>query len=167
MITNLEELYFDQLRDLHSAESQLLVALPQMASNATNDELRAAFIHHLEETKGQLARITRICAEHGIEPTGEQCEAMRGLIKEAQKHIESTERGDVRDAVLIASANRVEHYEIAAYGVSKAFAGVLGFGDDADLLDESLDEESNADKLLTKIATGGLFSDGVNREAID
>lgn len=166
MIHNLEQLYQDQLRDLHSAETQLIAALPEMVSHSTNEELRTAFSNHLEETKGQLARITRICHSHGINPGGEECDAMKGLIKEAKKHLIETESGVVRDAVLIASGNRVEHYEIAAYGVAKAFAEALGFDEDAQMLSESLDEESEADTLLTGIATGGIFQTGINEEAI-
>jgi ferritin-like metal-binding protein YciE len=166
MINNLQDLYFDQLRDIYSAETQLVAALPEMIEHATNDDLRMAFSDHFEETKGHLARLGRICADHGIDPTGEDCEAMRGLVKEARKHLSEAAAGDVRDAVLIASANRVEHYEIAAYGVAKAFAKVLGFDDAADLLDETLEEEGRADKLLTKIATGGIFSSGINEEAL-
>jgi len=166
MINDLEQLYQDQLRDLHSAETQLITALPEMIRHSSNDELRDAFTHHLEETKGQLARITRICDGQGIEPTGEECDAMKGLIKEATKHIGETEPGNVRDAVLIACANRVEHYEIAAYGVAKAFAEALGYDEDAALLSDSLDEESAADTKITKIATGGIFRTGINEEAI-
>ncbi|MFT4176449.1 MAG: ferritin-like domain-containing protein [Luteolibacter sp.] len=164
-ITNLQQLYFDQLRDLYSAETQLVSALPEMVSNATSEDLKKAFSDHLEETHGHVARLQEICAEHGIAPEGEECEAMKGLIKEAKKHIASTSPGDVRDAVLIASANRVEHYEIAAYGVAKAFAKVLDYSSAVDLLDKTLEEEGAADKRITKIATGGLFTKGVNEEA--
>ena len=166
MINNLEELYYDQLRDLYSAETQLISALPEMIQHSTNKDLREAFTNHLEETKGQLGRLDRICADHGIDPSGEDCDAMRGLVKEAKKHLAETAPGEVRDAVLIASANRVEHYEIAAYGVAKAFAKILGFDDAADLLDETLEEEGSADKLITKIATGGLFTTGINEQAL-
>jgi len=166
MITNLEQLYYDQIRDLYSAETQLITALPEMAANATNKELKEAFEMHLEETRTQRGRLEKICARHGMTPEGEECDAMRGLVKEAKKHVTDTTPGDVRDAVLIASANRVEHYEIAAYGVAKTFAKCLGFSEDASLLDESLDEESAADDKVTKIATGGLFTSGVNQAAV-
>jgi len=166
MISNLEELYHDQLRDIHSAETQLITALPEMISHSSDKSLREAFTNHLEETKGQLARIVRICDEHGIESSGDECDAMKGLIKEAQKHLTQVKSGVVRDAVLIACANRVEHYEIAAYGVAKAFATALEYYEDADLLDESLDEEAAADAIITKIATGGIFVPGINKEAI-
>lgn len=166
MITNLEELYCDQLRDLYSAETQLIAALPEMASAASNQDLREGFTKHLEETREHRVRLDLICARRGIDPEGEDCDAMRGLIKEARKHVGETLGGEVRDAVLIASANRVEHYEIAAYGVTRAFANALGYEDDAKLLGESLDEEADTDEALTKIATGGLFGSGVNVAAI-
>ena len=166
MINNLEEVYYDQIRDLHSAETQLLEALPKMAQKASNNDLREAFESHLHETRRQKERLEDICRKHNISPEGETCEAMRGLVKEAEKHCAETTAGEVRDAVLIASANRVEHYEIAGYGSAKAFAKVLGFTDDAKILDETLDEESAADDKLTKIATGGLIGTGVNEAAV-
>lgn len=167
MITNLKDLYFDQLRDIYSAENQLVSALPEMIAHATHQDLRKAFADHLEETKNHVTRLDQICADHGISPSGEECDAMRGLIKEAKKHLAETTPGEVRDAVLIASANRVEHYEIAAYGVTKAFALTLGFDKAAELLDETLQEEGNADKVITKIATGGIFTTGVNQGAVN
>ncbi len=166
MITNLEELYRDQLRDIYSAETQLITALPEKAVAASNRDLREGFVKHLEETREHRVRLEEICARRGIDPEGEECDAMRGLIKEAKKHVGETLTGEVRDAVLIASANRVEHYEIAAYGVTRAFAKALGYDDDAKLLGDSLDEESATDEALTKIATGGLFGSGVNEAAI-
>lgn len=166
MITNLEQLYYDQIRDLFSAEMQLLEALPEMIENATSPELRSAFIRHLEETKQQQARLQAIAASHELILDGAECEAMRGLIRESRKHAFDTLEGDVRDAILIASGNRIEHYEIAAYGVARSFAQSLDFWDDADLLDESLREESLANDAITKVATGGLFRSGVNEAAI-
>ncbi len=166
MITNLQQLYVDQLRDLYSAETQLVAALPEMVSNSTDTDLREAFASHLEKTRGHVERLETIFADLGISPGGEECDAMKGLIKEAKKHLSETAPGNVRDAVLIASANRVEHYEIAAYGVTKAFAAALGYDGAVDLLDQTLQEEGTADHKLTKIATGGLFSSGVNEEAI-
>lgn len=166
MITNLKDLYYDQLRDLYSAETQLLKAMPTMKAAATSEALKDALGSHLEETREHAERLKRICASHGIAPEGETCDAMKGLIKEGEKHVEDTSPGNVRDAVIIASANRIEHYEIAGYGVAKAFAQVLEFDDDVDLLDKSLDEESNADTTITKIATGGLFSSGLNEAAV-
>jgi ferritin-like metal-binding protein YciE len=166
MISNLQQLYQDQLRDLHSAETQLISVLPEMASQASDPDLKEAFSKHLEETHEHKLRLETICAGMGIEPAGEDCDAMRGLIKEAKKHVAATTPGDVRDAALIACANRVEHYEIAAYGVAKAFADALGYDEAYRLLGDTLEEEGEADRVLTKIATGGLFSRGVNQEAI-
>jgi ferritin-like metal-binding protein YciE len=166
MISNLQEVYFDQLRDLYSAENQLIAALPEMVSAASNEELRDAFADHFEETQNHLVRLEQVFADHGITPNGEDCEAMRGLVKESRKHISQTAPGDVRDAILIAAANRIEHYEIAGYGVAKAFASVLGYDEAADLLDETLQEEGKADKTVTALATGGMFSSGINEGAI-
>ena len=166
MITNLEQLYYDQIRDIHSAETQLVAALPMMISNASSPDLRKTLAHHLEETKQQKSRIEFIASAHGIILEGAECEAMRGLIRESKKHMSDTLEGDVRDAVLIASGNRIEHYEIAAYGVARSFARCLDFWDDAELLDESLREESAADDAITKVAMGGLFRAGVNDAAV-
>ena len=165
MITNLEQLYIDQLRDLYSAETQLVAAIPDMAANASDATLREAFNHHLDETRTQRARLQEIFGFHGVAPEGEDCDAMRGLIKEATKHVANTQQGSVRDAVLIASGNRVEHYEIAAYGVARAFADCLGYDEDVKLLTKSIEEEGAADDTLTKIAKGGLFRNGVNETA--
>ncbi len=165
MMTSLEEVYFDQINDLRSAESQLLGILPKMAADATCPELRDAFTNHLKETQAQSDRLDVISERHGISHMEVTCEAMRGLLIEARKHMGDTQPGDVRDALLIACANRVEHYEIAGYGVAKAFASCLGFGDDADLLDATLQEEGAADATITKIATGGIFRSGVNEAA--
>ena len=165
MINNLTELYYDQLRDIYDAETQLINALPRMAAKASNADLKKAFEDHLQETREQCARLEEICQRHGIFPTGETCDAMKGLIREADKHSNETIGGDVQDALLIAAANRVEHYEIAAYGVARAFADILDFKEDVKQLDESLDEESDADKKITKLAVGGLFRTGVNEAA--
>ncbi len=166
MITNLQQLYFDQLRDLFSAESQLVAALPELARHATDEALRKAFNAHAGQTRNQRARLQDLFAHHGLNPGGEQCEAMRGLIREAKKHLNMTAAGNVRDAVLIASANRIEHYEIAAYGVARAFAECLGFDDDAHALLQSLTEEGEADDAFTSIAMGSLFRSGVNEAAL-
>ncbi len=166
MITNLEQLYFDQIRDLYSAETQLLGMLPQMAAHASCRELRNAFKDHLEETHTHCARLGTISELHDISHQTMACDAMRGLLREVTKHLTETTPGDVRDAVLIASGNRIEHYKIAGYGVAKAFANCLGLTEDADLLDKTLKEEGAADAAITKIATGGLFLSGVNSAAL-
>lgn len=165
MITNLEQLYFNQIRDLHSAETQLLGMLPQMAAHASSPALKDAFQDRLKETREHCSRLDEISDRHGIGQDAVHCEAMKGLLIETRKHLTETVPGDVRDAVLIASGNRIEHYEIAGYGVAKAFADCLGFSADSELLEETLKEESEADVAITKIATGGLFRSGVNQAA--
>lgn len=165
-MNNLKELYFDQLRDLFSAEQQLLRALPEMVTYASCPTLREALSKHLEETKKHKDRLEKIGRGHGITLEGEDCDAMRGLIKEAKKHIEQADAGDVRDVEMIACLNRIEHYEIAGYGVAKSFAKSLTFDDDVPLLDATLDEEGGADDVLTHLATGGLFTKGLNAAAI-
>jgi len=164
-LQTLDDLFVDQLQDLYSAEQQLVQALPKMASAASNDELREAFEHHLSETQEHVQRISEIFGEIGTTPSGETCEAMEGLIREGEQVL--TAQGDptVRDAALIAAAQRVEHYEIAAYGTARTLADDLDQDGAKDLLDQTLDEESNADKLLTKIATGGMFKAGINQQA--
>ncbi len=165
MITNLYDLYIHEIQDLHSAETQILEALPKMVARASSDELRDSFTKHLEETREQLNRIKKILGNHNERPENEECEATKGLLEEGQ-NLMNEMAGDVTDAGLITAAQRVEHYEIAAYGTAKAHAKLLDFDDDIKLLDETLDEESNANESLTKLATGGFFSSGVNSEAV-
>jgi ferritin-like metal-binding protein YciE len=163
-LDSLRNLFEHEIADLHSAETQLVAALPKLVQAASNDELRQAFEHHLGETREHVRRLEEIRAEIGSSMS-EQCEGMRGLIQEGEKIV--TENGDtaVKDAALIGAAQRVEHYEIAAYGTARTFADELGLDDAKDLLDQTLDEESNADKLLTKIATGGMLKQGINQKA--
>ncbi len=158
---DLKGLFEHQLKDLYSAESQLVEALPKMASNANDSKLKKAFEDHLEETKNQKKRLEEICTELNIKPTGEKCKAMEGLIKEAKGFIEEAENDDVMDAGLIAEAQRVEHYEISGYGTAVRFAKELGHTNIAKKLQQTLDEEYNADNALDKLAEGRL-----NREAI-
>jgi ferritin-like metal-binding protein YciE len=165
MITNLEQLYFDQLRDLYSAESQLIAALPDLTNSVTDPDLKRSFQKHMGETRTHRARLQDIFCRHGLNPGGEECEAVRGLIREARRHAGRTRSGSVRDAVLIAVTNRIEHYEIAGYGTARAFAECLGYTEDAGILDTTLEEESDADESFTRIATGGLFNRGLNEVA--
>jgi ferritin-like metal-binding protein YciE len=164
-LNSLQDVLAEQLEDLHSAEQQLIEALPKMASAASSDDLRSAFQEHLGETRGHLERLNDILPTVGIQSPSETCEAMKGLIREGEKII--TAEGDpmAKDAALIAAAQRVEHYEIAAYGTARTLADILDLDEARDLLDQTLDEEANADKLLTKIATGGLLRTGVNERA--
>jgi ferritin-like metal-binding protein YciE len=164
-LDSLEDVLVHQLNDLYSAEDQLVEALPKMAEAASNAELKKAFQHHLEETRDHRDRIQEIFGQLGTRRNGEECKAMRGLIEEGEEVVEANGDPAAKDAALIAAAQRVEHYEIAAYGTARTLAGELDHGDAKDLLDQTLDEESNADKLLTKIATGGLMKAGVNEKA--
>ncbi len=157
----LEELFEHQLKDLYSAEKQLIEALPKMKSNANDSELRDAFASHLEETKDHKKRLEEICEELDIDPDGEKCKAMEGLIKEAESFIGEADDDDVMDAGLIAEAQRVEHYEISGYGTAVRYAKELGHGDIADKLQETLEEEYAADDKLDELAEGRL-----NEEAI-
>jgi len=157
----LDELLEHQLKDLYSAEVQLIEALPKMADKANDSELKKAFESHLEETKKQKSRIETICSELDITPYGETCEGMQGLIKEAERFLEEVEDEEVMDAGLIAEAQRVEHYEISGYGTAVRFAKELGHRDIAKKLQDTLDEEYRADSDLGKIA-----EDRLNKKAI-
>jgi ferritin-like metal-binding protein YciE len=157
-------LFEHEIGDLYSAETQLVAALPKMAQAASNEELRNAFNHHLEETRDHVRRLDEIRGQLGS-TASDECEGMRGLIKEGDEIIAGSGDSVVKDAALISAAQRVEHYEIAAYGTARTLADDLDLDDAKDLLEQTLDEESNADKLLTKIATGGMLRAGINEEA--
>jgi len=165
MITSLEQLYLDQIRDLYSAENQLLAMLPQMAAHATTPELRSAFGDHLEETRKHCARLEIINDRHGMREEPGGGEVMQRLLIEAKRYLIETVPGEVRDAALIAVGNRVEHEEIAAYRAASALATSLGFGADADLLDETLKEERATDALISKIASGRILRSGMSETA--
>src|SRR5262245_11958818 len=164
-LNSLRDVFVGQLEDLYSAENQLLKALPQMADAASSPDLRQAFTDHLEQTRHHVRRLEEVFAEAGIPRKGEHCKAMEGLIKEGSDIVEATGDPTAKDAALIAAAQRVEHYEIAAYGTARTLASELGMGDVESMLDDTLGEEADADKLLTKIATGGRFSSGINEQA--
>jgi ferritin-like metal-binding protein YciE len=151
-----------ELKDLYSAEKQLTKALPKMAKAATNEDLKAAFESHLEETEGQIQRLESIFKQLDISYARvEKCKAMEGLIEEGKEIMEEGLEPDVLDAALICAAQKVEHYEIAGYGCARTFAQLLGHDDVANLLQETLDEEGSADKKLTEIAESF-----VNQEAV-
>ena len=151
-LQTLRDLYLNELRDLYSAETQLNRTLPQMVEAATTHELKEAFAHHMRETEGHVSRLETIFTALDEKPTGETCEAMKGLLQEAELFIEAEGNHDVIDAGLIAAAQRVEHYEMAGYGTVRSLANRLGFSEAAALLQATLDEESAADKKLTLIA---------------
>jgi len=162
---SINDVFTNELQDLHSAETQLVEALPKMAQAASAEELRKAFEHHLEETREHVRRLDEVMGQAGVSAGTEKCKGMQGLIEEGDKIVKAQGDSATKDAALIAAAQRVEHYEIAAYGTLRTLADELDMGDAKDLLDQTLDEESNADKLLTKIATGGLLKAGVNQRA--
>lgn len=164
-LNSLNTLFVHELRDLYSAETQLLEALPKMAQNATHDELKQAFEEHLSQTRGHVERLRDIFDRVGESPEGKHCEAMEGLIEEGEDIMEQQGDSVVKDAALIAAAQRAEHYEISGYGTARTYANELGMTEEADLLDETLSEEKKTDKRLTKIATGGWISSGINEEA--
>lgn len=164
-LTSLNDVFQEQIDDLYSAETQLVGALPKVASAAHSDELRSAFEYHLEETREHVRRLEEIRGQLGRPASGAHCKGMEGLIAEGEEIVQATGDPLAKDAALIAAAQRIEHYEIAAYGTVRTLANELGFDDARDLLDQTVDEEGNADKLLTKIATGGMFRSGINREA--
>ncbi|NNC87947.1 MAG: ferritin-like domain-containing protein [Akkermansiaceae bacterium] len=151
-IDSLEKLLIHELKDLYSAETQILDALPKMEEAASNEELKTAFREHHQETKGQKKRLEQIFEGLEFEPRGERCEAAEGLVKEGEEVIEKIDKGDVRDAALIGAAQRVEHYEMAGYGTAVAFARKLGKHDVADTLTQTLEEEGKTDRNLTRLA---------------
>ncbi len=151
-LESLEKLYVHELKDIHSAERQLLDAIPAMADAATNDELKAAFKKHLEETRGQVDRLDKIFKSLDFKSGGHKCAAMAGLIEEGEEMCKADAEEHVRDAGLIACAQRVEHYEIAAYGTAVALASKLGRQDDVALLRETLEQEGKTDRDLTELA---------------
>jgi len=153
---NLKDLFEHQVKDLYSAETQLLKALPKMAENATDAKLKKAFEAHLEETKKHQQRLEEVCEELEIKPTGETCKAMKGLIAEAEAFLKEDAEKEVRDAGLIADAQRVEHYEISGYGTVVRYAKELGYDSIAKKLQKTLDEEYKADEKLDKLAEGRL-----------
>ncbi|MEX2283121.1 MAG: ferritin-like domain-containing protein [Gemmatimonadota bacterium] len=149
---SLKDLYLDELKDVLNAEKQLLKALPKMARAATHDELRSAFEDHLNVTEEQVRRLETIFDDLGKPARGKKCLGMEGLIAEGNEMMEEDMEPEVLDAALISAAQRVEHYEIAAYGTLRTYARQLGFENHAELLQQTLDEEGDADKLLTQIA---------------
>jgi ferritin-like metal-binding protein YciE len=151
-LKSLEDLFHHQLRDLYSAEKQLIDALPEMSKKASNNQLKTALEDHLKETKHQKERLENVFNKLGVSPEGETCKAMQGLIKEAKDFLQHDADSDVRDAGIIADAQRVEHYEISGYGTVCTYAEKLGYDEVKDILAETLDEEKNADSKLNDIA---------------
>ncbi|MEY2485204.1 MAG: hypothetical protein QOG67_3349 [Verrucomicrobiota bacterium] len=151
-LDSLETLYVEELRDLYNAENQLLKALPKMAKAASSPELKQAFGEHLEQTQEHVARLEEIFEKLDKKPTGKTCKAMKGLIEEGSEILEEEGEESVLDAAIIAAAQKVEHYEIASYGTVRTFAEILGEEDAVELLQQTLDEEGEADQRLTELA---------------
>jgi ferritin-like metal-binding protein YciE len=149
---SLHDLYIDELKDLYSAENQILKALPKMVKKASAQELKDAFSEHLEITRKQVERLDQIFGELGVNPKGKKCKAMEGLLEEGKEVLEEEGEPAVLDAALIAAAQRVEHYEMAGYGCVRTFARLLEYAGAEQLLQETLDEEAEADEKLTTLA---------------
>ena len=160
-VTTMEELFIEEIRDLYDAETQLTKALPKMSKAAASDELREAFKEHLEQTRHQVERLKRIFELVGEKATGKTCAAMAGLIKEGDELVSSSDETPVRDAGLIAAAQKVEHYEISGYGSARTHAELLGNDEAVRLLGETLQEEKDTDEKL-----GQLAQSTINPEAV-
>ena len=160
-LDTLENLYISELRDLYSAENQLLKALPKMAKGASSPELKDAFEQHLEQTKGHVERLEQLFQQLDESPKGKTCQAMKGLIEEGSEILKEEGEESVLDAGLIVAAQKVEHYEIASYGSVRTFANLLGQNEAAKLLQSTLDEESETNEILNQLA-----ENIVNQEAL-
>jgi ferritin-like metal-binding protein YciE len=160
-LASLRELFVSELKDLYSAENQIIKALPKMAKAASTPELRAAFEEHLQQTREHVERLDRIFETLGASPKGRKCKAMEGLIEEGKEILEADAEDMVRDAGMIAAAQRVEHYEIAGYGCVRTYARLLHDEESAGLLQETLQEEEETDRKLTQLAESS-----VNAEAM-
>jgi ferritin-like metal-binding protein YciE len=166
MFQILGELYFDTIRDLYSAETQLLDALPEIAFQAKNPELREAFHCHFDEIQDKVERVRTICQRHGFACGGATCETMRFLIRDVKSHISKMEGSeDMRDAGLTALTLRIDHYELALWGLAQSFADCLGLDDDSDLLDEFCDQEGTVTHIITKIAAGAPVISSLEKTA--
>lgn len=151
---NLRELLLEELKDLYSAEKQIIKALPKIIRGAASEELKTAITEHLEVTKGQVTRLDEVFGALDEKPKAKHCKGMEGLLEEGAGCLDEEEKGTLRDLQLIGAAQRVEHYEVAAYGTSKAMAEKLGLTDAVELLSETLREEEEADSKLTEVAEG-------------
>jgi ferritin-like metal-binding protein YciE len=159
-LKTLQALFVDEVKDVYDAEHQLTKALPKMANAASSPDLKAAFEDHLQQTQGHITRLESVFEMLGLKPTRKTCKAMKGLVEEGSEVIEEDGDEAVKDAALIGAAQRVEHYEIAAYGTIRTFAENLGYNDAVDLLQQTLDEEKQTDENLTELASN------INFEAI-
>jgi ferritin-like metal-binding protein YciE len=159
-LNSFQDLFVDQIKDLYDAENRLTDAIPKMADAASSSQLRQALLDHLRETQGHVSRLEQVFRQVNVEPTRETCDAMKGLIAEGETMVKAKGDAAVKDAAIIAAAQRVEHYEISGYGTARTFAERLGLSQAANLLQQTLNEEKAADEKLTQIATSS-----VNRQA--
>ncbi|MBI1896053.1 MAG: ferritin-like domain-containing protein [Acidobacteria bacterium] len=155
-LNNLEDLFFVEIKDLYDAEQRITKALPKMKEAARSPQLKRAFDDHLRATEGQIERLRQVFSALGRTPEGETCEAMKGLIAESDEIVKAEGDPDVKDAALIAAAQRVEHYEISGYGTARTFAYRIGRADAARLLEATLNEEKQTDKKLTELAEASI-----------
>ena len=163
----LKHLYLEELKDLYSAESQMVKALPKMAKAATSEELRAGFEEHLEQTRGHVTRLEEIFKALGEIPKGKKCKGMEGLIKEGSEMIAEDLASEELDAGLISAAQRVEHYEIAGYGCVSTYAKLLGEDAAESLLRQTLEEEKETDEKLTDLASSINLEAATSKEAVE
>lgn len=163
--SQLGKLFEDELKDIYWAEKALAKALPKMAKKATSEELVEAIETHLEETEEHVNRCEKIFKLLGKEPRGKKCEAMEGLINEAESIMEDTEEGVMRDAGIISAAQKVEHYEIASYGTLRTFAETLGLQEAVELLEATLNEEKKTDEMLTELAVSNINEEAAEEPA--
>jgi ferritin-like metal-binding protein YciE len=164
-LDSLHDVYVHELKDLYSAEKQITEALPKMVQAASDKSLKDAFSHHLDQTQGHLQRLRQVLDELDVNPGNVKCDGMEGLLKEGEDVIKTSGNRVAKDAALIAAAQRVEHYEIAAYGAARSHAKLLGYDEAANALQRTLDEEGETDKKLTQLAEGGLLAEGLNEKA--
>ena len=168
-LATLHDLMVHELKDLYSAERQLVQALPRMSKNASSDQLRTAIDNHLAETEVQVSRLEQILESFGESPRGQKCHGMEGLIEEGKNLLKEEADPDVLDAGIIVAAQKVEHYEIAGYGAVCEYARMMGHTEAVQLLEQTLEEEKHADKLLNEIAEGGInaLAERDGRETMD
>ncbi|MBA3239272.1 MAG: DUF892 family protein [Parachlamydiaceae bacterium] len=164
---NLYEVFLSELHDLLSAENQIIDHLPKLAAMATNQNLKTALLHHLQETKSQVTRIKKMFKLLHETPTSHMCIGMQGILKEGTELLSKAVKGPTKDACIIAAAQKVEHYEICGYGTARAHAIQLDLPEVAHLMKETFEEEVGADKSLSKLAEGSFFTTGINKQAVE
>lgn len=163
-LNNLKDLYIEELRDIYNAEQQIIKALPKVIDECTSEELRSSLEDHLDQTKEQVERLDEVFSNIGVTAKGKKCLAMEGLIKECQELLEEEMDENVKDAAIIGACQKVEHYEIASYGTVCTYAKLLDRDEDLDLLGQTLDEEKEADEMLTDIAESNINAEAAEGE---